>query len=43
MDAGIKLSSMFELAYSNTTIKEEIDPLDNGSKFMISFAYEKKN
>ena len=39
--AGIELSNVFEVACSNITIKKEIDLSENGSKFMLSFDYEK--
>ena len=39
--ASIELSKVFEVACSNITIKKEIDLSENGSKFMLSFDYEK--
>ena len=39
---GIQLSSVFKVACSNTIIKKKNDQLDTGSKFILSFDYEKK-
>ena len=39
--AGIKLSKVFEVACSNISIKNEIDLNDNGSKFILTFDYDK--